>query len=344
MPAKKDHFQAIDTSQDMQSVDIRHREDAILNEVIELTHGDFNPTELLWRSDYFGTGKLGAFHYQGIYKGKAAVLKIQGAKPQFSEQWMIEQVNKHNKSKIIRPPHIFYVIPWSDERGYEALLLEFVSGEKVIPSKTLLTQSQIHEFIQIYQEYRQNMVGEPWLPKPEWNVQEQFAKFQVVAREIKPNSPFRKLDDSKLIEDAIALLTKVWSGIELEFQHGHFSAEDLIKQGDEVILFSNLFWKWKPPFSDAVFAYHWIMYSLAEVKDITERDIDEQRSMWLRELSQLAETETEQKLLHAALLERAVAGLLIDAFAYIDERNSLAGYMVETTREEVERLMKEIDS
>jgi len=48
-------------------------------------------------------------------------------------------------------------------------------------------------------------------------------------------------------------------------------------------------------------------------------------------------------LINAVLLERALAGLLVDAFAYIEETNPIAEYMVISTREEARRLTEELN-
>lgn len=348
---QKNH-QAIDTTVDMASTDIGAKEEVIIAEVIDLTDGLFQPQKLLWRSDYFGTGRVGAFHYLGWYKGESAVLKIQGAKPAISEVSMIEQFAAHNKSKIIRPPRLLETIPWSQERGYEVLILEFVSGAKVLPSGRLLSQSEIQTFFELYSEYKQHCVNTPWLPKPDIDFDNQFEKLLSVASQIKPDSPFKELRDIELARRAKVVLLQVWDNVDLEFQHGHFSAEDLIRQENQVVLFSNLFWKWKFPFYDAVFAYHWKMYSLASIPNITNDDIENQRKLWLEEIRRvvfsegvsLIKDDLREKLLNAALLERAVAGLLIDSVAYIDEANPHAEHMVVATRAEVERLIGELEN
>lgn len=336
--------QAIDTASDMVETDISQREKEILDDALARMHGDFILDQSLSRSDYYGSGRLGAFHYTGWYKNQPAVIKIQGAKPLISEQIMIESFVKNNKSKIIRPPYLYTVLPWEDERGYEALIMELVEGKKVLQTERLATKDEIVEFFTIYQEYKQNIPREPWLPKPRVDLTAEFTKLKAVAAQRKPDSPFRKADDTVLIETAQELLKNVWADSELEFQHGHFSAEDLIRKGDEVVLFSQLFWRWKHPFYDAVFAYHWAMYTLASIPGITPEKIEEQRSLWLTEIEALPQIDSERKSreLTAALLERAVAGLAVDSMAYIDEQNPVAEYMVVSTRNEVTRLINRL--
>jgi hypothetical protein len=140
-------------------------------------------------------------------------------------------------------------------------------------------------------------------------------------------------------------LTKAWQQEKPEFMHGHFSAEDLIKYKNQVVLFSNLFWKWKNPFADAVFAYHWFIYSLAKVKDITPEKINAQQKLWLKTIFSVPEIANKKRnkvLVKAALLERAIAGLLVDAFAYIDKENPAAEWLVAFTRKNVKQLTEEL--
>jgi len=84
------------------------------------------------------------------------------------------------------------------------------------------------------------------------------------------------------------------------------------------------------------------MYSLASVPQITPKQIEAQRQLWLDAIYQLTQTPEQRKLLTAALLERAVAGLLVDSVAYIDEDNPVAKYLVQATRKEVVRLIEEL--
>jgi hypothetical protein len=115
--------------------------------------------------------------------------------------------------------------------------------------------------------------------------------------------------------------------------------EDFVYQNGEVVLFSNLFWKWKYPFYDAVFGYHWFMYELAHVKGIRPAQVEEQREFWLSELFNLPLKNL--KLVKAALLERAVAGLIIDSFL-IDPKKPIAEYLTQSTRDQVEKLLEEL--
>lgn len=326
--------------------DMRGREQEILLDINSIT--GFKKEKEIWRSDYVGTGRVGAVHYQGMMGGRHVVLKIQGVKPVISEAYMIEQFQKQNRSKLIRPPLIFDYLPWSEEKQYEAFVMELVTGRRVVESGKILTKENIAEFFQIYREYKINCVTKPWLtlPNKEGLIDELLDRLIKMSEEVKPTSRLRDEGDKELVREAGEVLKKVYLNTELEFCHGHFSVEDLMYQGDQVVLFSNLFWKWKYPLYDLVFGYHWEMLTLARVEGITSETVEEQRKKWKDEMLKVAkeiDSENHEKLFTTALLERAVAGLMIDTHAYLDETKPITRYLVEQQRQEVKDLSAVLD-
>lgn len=337
--------QAVDVVEGLkQGNDFSAQEKSILLDIVDKTR--FVPNENIWRSSYWGKG-LGASHWAGIYENKKSVLKIQGIKPDISEIYMINEFEKQNRSEVIHPPKLYKTLPWNDKVGYEALIMEEARGDKVLKSKQIQTEGNVRQFFVYYKEYRKNCLPrEAWLPRPK-NIEagESFKKLYDVSNEKFPDDSRRKSGDLELILKAAGILDKLYNGVNLQFLHGHFSVEDLIyknrNDNKEVILFSNLFWKWRMPFYDKVFGYHWFMYELANVKNITTKDIDDQRSLWLNIIHEDVSTEEDKKLLYLALLERAAAGLAIDSFL-VDKRKNVANYLTDSTREEIKRLMGEL--
>lgn len=325
----------------MGGADMSGREERILREIAEKT--GFVPEKVIWRSSYWGTGQTGAVHYLGQYEGEKTVLKIQGVKPEISEIEAIENFSKQNRSKIIRPPKIKFALPWSDEMDYEALILEYAGGSRILSSKELQTNENIRRFLFYYQEYRKNCLPKkPWLPKSEKpDFAKELEKLKQISLKAYPDHPWRKLIDNDLLFQAVAFLNRFYSEINLTFLHGHFSVEDLIFKNDEVILFSNLFWQWEYPFYDAVFGYHWFMFTLAEVPGIKSEEINKQRSLWLGSLDKLSTGEQDRRLLKAALLERAIAGVVLDSLL-MDSSKPISLYIFQSTLDEVNRLLREL--
>lgn len=329
--------------------DMSSRESEILLEISKTT--GFTPQENIWRSTYWGKN-LGASHWLGIYLGQKSVLKIQGVKPDISEIYMIDEFSKLNKSKLIRPPLIYKKINWDDKNNYEAMITEYISGEKVITDGQILSRDNIKTFLSYYQEYRKNCIPlKPWLPKPDndsIDITKALDALISSSNKAYPKNSLRESDDIVLAKEAYAVLSKVYNGVDLEFMHSHFSCKDLIYKDDakkNVVLFSNLFWKWRYPYFDAVFAYHWFMYELSHVKNITPKEVEGQRKVWIDEIYKATGAVVSNKiktLVDCALLERSVAGFILDSFL-CDPKEKISKYLYQASKNEASRLIRELE-
>lgn len=321
------------------------REESIMVEIIAAT--GFQPVKLLGRSSFWGSQKIGAFHYAGQFEGKDVVLKVQGIKPNTSEIDMLQSFERVNKSSIIRPPYLYASIPWDDQKGYEALIMEDLKGNKVVSHPA--SEAEVAYFFEVYREYRKNCLQEPWVGRPEKSItesiQQNFSKWLQASEEIYANHPHRKPEDARIIQEAREILIQGYQGAEPEFQHGHFSADDLYKVEDKIVLLSNLYWSWRMPLYDAVFAYHWYIYRMANAVDgLIPADIETHRAMWLSKIAALPEAQgTNARLLDLALLERETAGLVMDALT-VEPTRPIAEYVVSSTRDRIIRLMEKLRS
>ena len=75
--------------------DLQDREKEVLEAVSRKLN--FIPKKLIDRSNWWSSKEIGAFRYEGEFKGRKAVLKIQGVKPATSEIYMIQSFSKDNK-------------------------------------------------------------------------------------------------------------------------------------------------------------------------------------------------------------------------------------------------------
>lgn len=325
--------------------DMSSREKDVLRGIV-LKNG-FVPEKNIWRSKYWGKN-LGATHWLGKLDGLDVVLKIQGVKPDVSELVMIKKFESSNRSKIIRPPKILKAIKWSNKNEYEAIFFEYINGKKVLKEGVLQTRQNIANFFSYYKEYRQNCLPKKaWLPSPkkEKFIERGLKRLHKSSMKAYPNHPFRLASDFQLAMKASKVLSVAYQKENLEFIHGHFSFNDLFYENlgsKVVVLFSNLFWKWRYPYFDAVFAYHWFMYELNHVDGITPQLVEEQRKIWFEEIFKATwakKTEKTIRLVNAALLERAIAGLVIDSFL-VDPKKPIAKYLTDSTRDQVKKLMK----
>lgn len=303
---------------------------------------EFIPEKIISKSSWWGSRKIGAFHYQGTYQNRPVVLKVQGFRPNLSEADMINFFAQHNRSWLIRPPHLYAHLKWNSQKKYEALIMEPISGPPLV--SPLASELEISDFFQTYLDYRQNCLGRPWVDLPSKSlsniVKDNFSAWRQSSFKIYPYHPFRDRDDVNLIDQAISILTREYKHTPLEFMHGHFSANDLYRQGEHIVLLSNLYWSWRAPFYDAIFAYHWAIYHLCTLSDITPKKVESQRQLWFSHIHSLPtlKTSSQKKLLTLALLERAAAGLNLDALT-CDPKQKISKYLVDSTRSNLKQLL-----
>lgn len=337
------------TEMRLQGQDLKHRWHSIFKEIVEKT--GFSPDyDLLRQSQWWKTGKVGAVHCPGLLlkdgQEARAVLKIQGTKPATSEALMIEAFAKQNKSKIIRPPQVLAHIPWNQDKQYEALILERVDGKCAITSPPA-PNDELDQFFNLYHEYKTNCCTKPWVEKPKsYSFRERVKNWRAAVEEQAQNDLLRKIEDEELTERAIQLLERSLAANDLEFVHGHFQPGDLIvTTNGEVVLFSNLFWSWRMPFYDAVFAYHWWMLGMEHVPSgLTRQALEQERRHWFDKIFSLPEVHVSSKTEHLvglALLERAVPALMVDRFM-LDPKKDSAKIITEGARQELRRLIDKL--
>lgn len=304
----------------------------------------FIPSDVISKSSWWGSREIGASHYVGQFRGKKAVLKLQGVKPQASEAELIARFERANKSKTLRPPYLYAHLPWDEEKQYEGLILEWVGGEKVITKPAFA--SHIALFFSLYDDYRANCLSEPFVQKPKESlphiIMHNFSKLIETSKRLYPDHELRMPSDSALIMEAVHLLCKEYEGVALTFQHGHLSHEDLYWVEKEVVILSNLYWSWKAPFYDRVFAYHWFLYDLSDIPEMIPEIVEQQKELFMEAIDYHIFLPEDKRLLRLAKFERAIAGLNLDALS-IDPKKEITKYLVESTRKEVIDLMEEIE-
>lgn len=274
---------------------------------------------ILRHSEWWKTGKIGAVHVSGVLEEQnlRAVLKIQGTRPKTSESLMIQNFSSQNKSKIVRPPKVYKVLEWDDFNSFEAIILEEVVGPSII-GKRPATKTELNHFFDVYKEYKNKCVNKPWIARPSnFSYRKQLSVWKDSVKKQSLNDEFKSDEDHVLVENAISLIENSVTPNQLEFMHGHFQPGDLILTKDqEVVLFSNLFWSWRIPFYDAVFAYHWWMLGMEHIPNLTNEVLEVERDKWKQKIYSLSNISTFnfKRLLDIAFLERSVAAMDIDRF------------------------------
>jgi hypothetical protein len=173
----------------------------------------FKTLQLLQKSAWWNSTSIGAAHYSGTYRGQPAILKIQGVKPNVSEAKNIKNFTDQNQSQLVRPPRVYFSLPWHKELQFEALVLENLEGKKLVGLPA--SRKEIQTYFAVYQEYRQKCLNRPWLKQPSQTLSEgvaqSFTQWKKIRRELFPNGhPLIEPTDVSLIDRAVEVLTAGW--------------------------------------------------------------------------------------------------------------------------------------
>ncbi len=334
--------------------DLSPRWQAILKTVTETT--GFQPDdEFFSQSKWWDRGegsKVGAVHISGTidhqHQRQPAILKIQGTQPNLSEAEIIQAFQNSNQSQVIRPPHLYAHLPWNQADQFEALILERIEGQPALTQHPA-PESELNHFLDLYQDYRANCRHSPWVAKPQTlkPYSEYLTKWRAAASvaDWYKSDSLKLPSDEQLVTQATHILEKQVSLDNLEFVQGHFeSGSFLITNQGEVVMFSNLFWSWRMPFYDIVFAYHWWMLGMEHAPTLTPESLEQERHRWLDRIFNLSEIKNHPQgthLVNLALLERAVPALLVDR-SLLKHGESSEQIITTGARDELQRLIQEL--
>ncbi len=326
-----------------QNIDLRNREDEIISQVQR--DMAFEPEEVVGRSTWWGSERVGAFQCAGTFEGKPVILKIQGVEPSASEIDAIEAVNAAANNTAMRSPALYASQRWDSDKGFEALVVERISSDKLIGLPT--SEAEVQDFFDLYANYSTKLRPVPWMEKPTGSfsdaVRKKVADQTKASQENYPNHPFRHSDDALLITSALEMVTRQYDkGVELFFQHCHITSDDVfLPNGDDPrhLYTSNFVWAWKPKFYDALIGYHHFPRLLIDRgKGVTKEMVAEQTDWWLKRIQALPKSEEERVQLQTLMLNLAMNRLTIDDLT-LDPNNPLAPYLIETTRQNIHSLM-----
>lgn len=270
----------------------------------------------IFRGQIYDRDKVGSLIYQGWWRNKPAVLKIQGLRPEVDEIDIINRFNKQNKSRSVRLPLLYGGLKWNKKTGYGYLLLEHIDAPKIY-QPPFANRSQIKDFCRLYQEYKSRCLKKPLFKKEPAERNSAVFIMQRLAH-------WRKVAESKGIttkntEDIISrfqsLVRRHMPTIKMEFMHGHFTYDDIYKiSGNKYVLMSNLFWSYRPEYYDAVFHLWAGLKSIRDLK-ITLKKVIGYLNKWLVEYKKMPVIKNDadfERKFYLMMTERCVGTLLVD--------------------------------
>lgn len=327
-------------------IDLSDRWWDLLPQILEET--GFRPDwKQVRQSQWWKSGKVGAVSIHGTFGEETpAVLKLQGTKPQTSEGDQINQFDVQNKSEIIRSPKIFKHLPWDNKLQVEAIVFEEIQNAAYSIVEHPAPQDHLDLYFDLYQEYRANCLNTSWIRRPaSWSYANQVEKWIAATENMRQTDKFLLDLDWSLMRRGIEIIEDSLKVSDLEFMHGHFQPGDLlIKNNQEVILFSHLFWSWRIPHYDKVFGYHWWMLGMEHADGLTKDRYLSERKRWLDRIYALpdVQSDSQKRFLKLAFLERAVPALMVDRLM-LDQTKPSAKLITDFKREELKELIVELE-
>lgn len=293
--------------------DFSARADEVLARVKEET--GFKVSEEIFRGMIYDWTKVGSLIYRGSLEGRPAALKLQGLKPEVEEIEMIKKFNAQNKSALIRLPEVYLDSPWRSERGYGYIITEYVAASKIF-EMPFASPAAMAEFARFYEEYRTRALTKPWLDPEEPD------SLSLVNRRlnnwVKISEAKGRLtagDYQEQVKTFKVLAEKHLPTMPLVFSHGHLSANDIYRLPDGgFVLFSNLFWSWRPEFYDLAFNLWACQMWLRDVNYTFEKLLD-YLGAWLkvyREIPMVKRDPDFDRKINMMLLERTMGAILVD--------------------------------
>lgn len=295
--------------------DFSQREQEALSHVSSIT--GFVPQQLLFRGMIYDQDKVGSIIYKGIYQGKDAVLKLQGLEPETDEADILLTFKKQNTSQKIRLPDLYDFRRWNQKDGYGYLVTEYITAPRIY-TMPYVTDKQINLFCQFYQEYRDNCLNKPFVPKPQENAIEFVLRRVDMWQKIAYHKKNLLDRISKEEIEKLIVRYKLYMGknllSDMVFCHGHLSGADIFYDDNEFILLSNLYWSYRPLYYDLIFGLHWCLEAFKD-KNITYDEYTMYINNWLMFLYKIPSVKHDPRAkqqIHCMLLERTMGAVLID--------------------------------
>lgn len=293
--------------------DFSRREREVLAAVTKRT--GFVVEREIARGTIYDQRKVGSLIYRGTWRGKSAVLKLQGLRPEVDETKMMRCFTVQNQSQCIRVPRPYAHQPWTKARGYGYLITERIEGRKIF-EMPFATSRQMREFARFYDEYRRHAVAIPWF-KPE--------TYDALAFTVRRVDHWRKISESKgrlALADYAPYLMRYYPiaiaylpFTSMPFCHGHLSANDIYRMPDGTyVVLSNLYWSYRPRWYDLAFN---IWACLQHIRDpkLPFSAVRRYVERWLRVYRTIPVTQEDrhfERNILVLLLERMIGAILVD--------------------------------
>lgn len=300
-----------------------------LQPIIEAAEARCGLTDLqeIYRGTYYSADQIRNMVFRCKYKDKTAILKVYDDPRETFEPQALADFHLHNTSKIIHAPQLYDSKTIDSRRGW--LLMEEIPADAK-SYDYLMSPAEREEFLNIFKEYRQNF---PINPTRELMLVENLnsADFHVFRinrwLELANRGDYNHFlatgqhitDTAKLadlVEKTIDAIEREFTNRQMLWCHGHFKHHEVFKvDSKNFYLIDFAHSKMYPDGYELAFII-WADYLMAP--DNWQWDSKKWQDgvqEWLKLATETAKsmgTQSPDKLLRAALLERTIGTILAD--------------------------------
>lgn len=289
-----------------------HQAESIIRSIRD--ESGFIPGEEVFRGKVYDSRKIGSIILSGRWKGKKAILKIQGLKLKVDEIDIIHDFENANTSEFIRIPTLFDGKKWDQKIGYGYLIMEHIDGKKIF-EMPFASDMEMKTFNTFYREYRNCISPFPCIGKTD--IDTYMFTMDRVNNWKKICSDAGKIKQSvyePLCNMYFDLNKKLFTDIPMIFSHGHLTANDIFIVDNRFVVMSNLLWSYRPQWYDLGFNI-WACALHIRNTDYSFEDFIAYVEKWTDSYKTIplvgADPDFDRKL-NLMLLERAIGSILTD--------------------------------
>lgn len=193
----------------------------------------------IYHGIYYQKNHVRNIIYKGTFDNRPAILKAYND-PRFTDEpASLQAFLNHNKSKLLLAPQLYASEQIDDHQGW--LIMEYLDQGMFL--STPIPKEQRARVLELFTEYKQYFPKTPHRKLSEMEQDDSFVytkkKFDLwhadflqreEERKTKQQTQFNSTDFELLYKQAIDYIKQQFSGVPLEWVHGHFKPQELFEK------------------------------------------------------------------------------------------------------------------
>jgi hypothetical protein len=274
---------------------------------------------VLFRGLYYDSKKVGSYIIKVQNDNKeSAILKLQLKPLPFDEGYIIRYIDKNNKSKKIKTPHIISDVAWNEKLGFGYILFKDISTLNNLWIKNISTEDDRNLHKNFLKEFlNKTLPIKPWFEKPDLSLKDAYKRTFEHFEKIANQSSYHHIRKEvvKEYKDKYYESIHIIKFDDVHFTHAHLSGKDIKYNpvDKSFTMMANLYWSYRPKYYELIFPMWVDIMHLRDKRlvldDVLER-IKQWGNQWQNDLYDHNPTKTTQYWFN--LLERAMMTLMLD--------------------------------